>query len=98
MTAQQVPTRSEANATDTWDLTLMYADDAAWERELGAVDALIATLVAHQGQVGSSADTVVATIQAREALMKTAHQLYIYAHCRYDSDSGDAAGQGLSAR
>jgi oligoendopeptidase F len=98
MTAQQVPTRSEANATDTWDLSLMYADDATWERELGAVDALIATLVALQGHVGTSADTVVATIQAREALMKTAHQLYIYAHCRYDSDSGDAAGQGLSAR
>ena len=98
MTAQQVPTRSEANATDTWDLTLMYADDAAWERELGAVDTLITTLVAYQGQVGTSADAVVATIQAREALMKTAHQLYIYAHCRYDSDSGDAAGQGLSAR
>ncbi len=98
MTAQQVPTRSEANATDTWDLTLMYADDATWERELGAVDTLISTLVAYQGQVGISADTVVATIQAREALMKTAHQLYIYAHCRYDSDSGDAAGQGLSAR
>jgi oligoendopeptidase F len=98
MTAQQVPTRSEANASDTWDLSLMYADDATWERELGAVDALIATLVALQGHVGTSADTVVATIQAREALMKTAHQLYIYAHCRYDSDSGDAAGQGLSAR
>jgi oligoendopeptidase F len=27
--------------------------------------------------------------------MKTAHQLYIYAHCRYDSDSGDAARQRL---
>jgi oligoendopeptidase F len=68
MTAQQVPTRSEANATDTWDLTLMYADDAAWERELGAVDTLIATLVAHQGHVGTSADSVVATIKGSRSL------------------------------
>lgn len=98
MTTQEVPSRSQAKQADTWDLTLMYADDSTWERELAQVDALVTRVAAHEGKVGQSADSVVAAIKAREELMKTAHQLYIYAHCRYDSDSGDAAGQALNAR
>ena len=98
MTAQQVPTRGEIKTTDTWDLTLMYASDDAWKRELGTVDELIAAIALHQGKVAQHADSVVAAFKAREALMQTAHQLYIYAHCRYDSDSGDTDGQGLNAQ
>ena len=98
MTTQQVPTRSEANTADTWDLSLMYADDAAWERALGDIDQLINTLTGLQGSTGTDAEALVRVIKAREAVMQTAHQLYIYAHCRYDSDSGDAAGQALNAR
>ncbi len=98
MTTQQVPTRSEANAADTWDLSLMYADDAAWEAALADLDTLLGTLTNLQGTASNGADALMTIIKAREAVMQTAHQLYIYAHCRYDSDSGDAAGQALNAR
>lgn len=96
--ATKVLTRAEQTSADTWDLSLMYADDAAWRAELAAVDGHIAALTALQGTVANGAAALVAVVKGREALMKTAHQLYIYAHCRYDSDSGDAAGQELNAQ
>jgi oligoendopeptidase F len=96
--ATKVLTRAEQNSADTWDLSLMYADDAAWRAELASIDGYIAGLTALQGTIASGATALVAVLRAREALMKTAHQLYIYAHCRYDSDSGDATGQELNAQ
>jgi oligoendopeptidase F len=96
--AQSVPTRSEANIADTWDLSLMYADDAAWRTELATIDGRIDAMHALVGTISNGAAALVTVLKTREALMTVAHQLYIYAHCRYDSDSGDATGQELNAQ
>ena len=53
--AQSVPTRSEANSADTWDLSLMYADDAAWRTELATIDGRIDAMNALVGTISTGA-------------------------------------------
>jgi len=99
MTAtEHVPTRAEAHMEDTWDLTVIYSDDAAWEADIARSDVEAQTLAAMQGTVGASAANLLRTLKLRDAVAQRLYQLYVYASMRKDTDQGDATGQGLDER
>ena len=58
--------RSEIQEQYKWDLTRMYADDAAWEKALDAFDAQLQALAAYAGKLNTAAG-----LRAREAIMET---------------------------
>lgn len=79
---------------EQWDLTDIYADEAAWEHDVGEVEALTEKLAALQGKLADSAIL-------REALFLDTHlselieKVYGYAHMRYDLNHTDAAAQAM---
>jgi oligoendopeptidase F len=96
--AGRVPLRAEMDAASTWDLTLMYADDIAWDSAYQATEARLPELSALQGTLATSAASLRAALQKRDEIVQLVWKLYIYAHLRQDSDSNDAAGQALESR
>jgi oligoendopeptidase F len=93
---QKIPRRDEIPAEHTWDLTTVYRDDAHWQEALTALEQQLPALAAHQGQVAVSGGALLATLQARDAVLQHLWQLYVYAERRHDSDTGEAVGQALS--
>jgi len=95
---QQVPTRAEAPAPYTWDLTIMYADDAAWEADIARLDATTQELVTLAGSVGESATSLLRALRLRDVVAERLYQIYVYASMRKDTDQSDATGQALDER
>jgi oligoendopeptidase F len=96
--SHKVPRRAEVLVENTWDLTLMYASDAAWEQETAALDGMIPDMAALQGTVGQSAAALLRALKLRDDVGVRIFQLYRYASHRRDSDSTDPAGQALAER
>jgi oligoendopeptidase F len=51
-----VPARSEVAQADTWDLSDLFADDAAWEAGLAELEAGIPKVEEFKGTLGESAE------------------------------------------
>ena len=76
---KQLPTRSAVPEELTWDLTPIYADQAAYEADIAQVKAAIPTVTALKETFTSSADTVLAGIQAVLALYRRLEKVAVYA-------------------
>lgn len=95
---EQVPKRSEISVADTWDLSVIYADEAAWERDIVALEGRAGALAALEGTLGEGTQQLVQALQLRDEVGKLLYQLYVYASHRKDQDSTDATGQALDER
>jgi oligoendopeptidase F len=93
-----VPRRDEVPIEHTWNLGLMYADDATWERDVAQLEAMIPDIAALQGSIGSGAAALLRILKLRDDVGVRMYQLYRYASHRQDSDSTDPAGQALAER
>src|SRR5690349_10374167 len=96
--ARAVPHRSEVPAEYTWDLTMVYASDEAWEQDVARLEGMMPEIVALQGKVEQSAQSLLKTLQLRDKIGARLYQIYIYASHRKDTDSTDSAGQALDER
>ena len=95
---QQVPRRDEIPTEYTWDLSTIYPDDRAWEAALERLDARVPELAQLQGRTGRSPEDLLQALETRDEVTQELWQVYVYANRRYDSDTGDPAGQALSER
>ena len=96
--AQRVPLREEIPAEYTWDLSPVYANDAAWEAHIAQLEAQLPAAAALQGTLGQGAAALLSALQTRDELEKQLWQIYIYAGRRYDANTSDSTGQALSER
>ena len=96
--AQKVPRRDEVPVKDTWDLTKIYADTAAWEQDVARLEGLLPEVAALQGTIGEGADKLLQALTLRDEIFNILYSLYVYASHRKDSDSTDPAGQALDER
>jgi len=79
---------------EQWDLTDIYADDAAWEKDLEKVKELSGKVASYRGKLSDSTclrDALLADTQLSELIEK----VYGYAHMRHDLDHTDAAAQAM---
>ncbi len=98
MSEQRVPARAELPLSMTWDLSSLYADDAAWEAELAALRAKMGPLLALKGKVGESAATLGRALHEQDELERLLEKLHTYAHLRNDEDLGNQGTQGMFDR
>ncbi len=96
--AQKVPRRDEVAVNDTWDLTKIYADTAAWEQDVARLEGLLPEVAALQGTIGEGADKLLQALTLRDEVFNILYSLYVYASHRKDSDSTDPVGQALEER
>jgi len=80
------PRRDDVPAETTWDLSDLFATEAAWEAEFQAVEAACAAMAAHQGQLASSAAALLACLNAMEALQVRVVRVSSFARLRNAGD------------
>ncbi|MFM9114596.1 MAG: oligoendopeptidase F, partial [Planctomycetota bacterium] len=63
MATKRLPPRSQIKAADTWDLTSLFADDAAWEKQFQKFEKLIGGFEKFRGQLANSAAELAACLK-----------------------------------
>ncbi|MDO8670827.1 MAG: oligoendopeptidase F [Dehalococcoidia bacterium] len=94
----KLPKRQEIPKEQTWDLESIYASDQDWENDFKKVESDIPGLEACQGNLGSSARTLLQCLQDRDKLLIVLDQVLTYAHMRRDEDNTNSIYQALADR
>ncbi len=82
----------------TWNLTDMFADDAAWEAQMAQVGQLGEKLAARKGSAAGSAAALLETLRRNDELGLLGAQCAIYAECRFHTDMAAAKGKEMVGR
>jgi oligoendopeptidase F len=96
--AQAVPARGDLPVERTWNLGLIYADQAAWEAEVAAIEALAAELALLAGTLMQGAAQLLLALQLRDGIAERLNKVYVYASHGRDADGNDPTAQGLAER
>ena len=89
--------RSEIDARFQWDLTGLFASDAAWEEALAGLDAKVQAAAAFEGKL-NDAENIRAYMDAAMALERLVDNLFTYASLRRSEDTRAEAAQRMYAR
>jgi oligoendopeptidase F len=95
---QKVPRRDEVPVEHTWDLTMIYASDDAWEQEVAKLEHMLPELAALQGTLAEGPQALLNVLQMRDRVFILLERSYVYAMRRRDSDSTDPQAQALAER
>lgn len=80
-----------------WDLTRLFANDAAWEQAFAESDAMAAGLPGYAGRL-NTAGTIREFLNAETGLIRALSNLYCYASLRRSEDTRAEAAQSMYAR
>ncbi|QRN79336.1 MAG: hypothetical protein JK586_13610 [Nocardiopsis sp. BM-2018] len=98
MSTSTLPARSEVDARDTWDLSSLFADAAAFDAALTETDHAVASLAARRGRLAASAEALEAALADLSALTAAMSRIGSYASLPTSTDEGDEAARALSGR
>ena len=90
--------RSAVPVADTWDLSRLFPDDAAWEAAFAAWQATFAGYAAHTGKLGDSPLALKAALDFDLSVERAGDRLGTYAFLRFTEDVGEATYQGMKGR
>ena len=90
--------RSDVDPQDTWDLTSLYDNDAAWESDFAKFAEMIPGFTQFESNLGKNAQSILDCLEFDTSLDKIAEKLGIYAFLKTTEDQGDSQYQGLAAR
>ena len=85
--AKDVPERSEIPNQYKWDLSDMYPDASAWEADKAKLIALLPSIADYRGRLGNDGDTLLAAIEAIQAIEEIVANLYVYAGLKSFEDT-----------
>lgn len=94
MTEEQRPRREAVPAELTWDLTLLYPNDAAMEADLKQISKRSSEVAKLAGTL-TSAPGLLHALRAVRDLESDLEKAYVYAFLRRDSDTTDSAAATL---
>lgn len=95
--AEVLKERRELDPAFQWDLTTLYADDAAWEAGISGLDAVIAKVASFAGTLKDAA-SVRAYLDAEEELELQLDDIFCYANLRHSEDTRAAEAQKMYSR
>ncbi len=87
--ARTVPTRAEIPTSDTWDLTPLYPDVAAWQADLDAVRVEYPRIADYKGRLGRTARDLFEALEFEKALSLKLERLYSYASLQTSEDGSN---------
>ncbi len=87
--ARRVPTRTEIPAVDTWDLTPLYPDVAAWQADLDTVRAEYERIADFKGRLGRTARDLFEALEFEKGLSLKLERLYSYASLQTSEDGSN---------
>ncbi|MFC7140380.1 oligoendopeptidase F [Halosimplex aquaticum] len=93
-----VPERSDIDEEYKWDLASLYADDDEWEEAFDAVEERLDDLRSFEGRSTEDPETLQATLETYEEIMREVANVAAYARMRRDEDTADSRYQALTSR
>ena len=90
--------RNEIAVQDTWDLTPVYENTAAWEAALAEASEKIRTLPRLIAAMTASAQALYTAVRTVSDAGLLAERLYTYAHLRYSTDTSDNEARTIMGR
>ncbi|HUW62213.1 MAG TPA: oligoendopeptidase F [Candidatus Bathyarchaeia archaeon] len=94
----RAPLRNEVDPRNTWDLTPLYPDDAAWEKSFKRLERQMPLFERFRGKLAESAQNLRDCYDLQVRFEKEAERLGNYAHLNYSQDLANSAYQGMMAR
>ncbi len=94
----EVKTRAELPEELCWDLTKVYADAEAWEKDFSRLDELLQKALSFKGRLGEGAAVLKGAFEANDALWELESQLAVYSHLKRDEDTANAVNAGRQDR
>ena len=98
MSRKALPERKDIPVELTWDLTLIYPDSDAWEKDFIRLDELVKDFNAYRGKLSESAVMLHDAIAALDNMERLLEKLYTYAHLKHDEDTAEPAAKSLENR
>lgn len=96
--AKQLPKRQEVPAELTWDLTKIFANDAAFEEKFQDLSNELTEVDKIKGTLGQGAAEFLTAIEYVLDIYRKAEVIYVYAHLKNDEDTANTTNQALYAR
>ncbi len=84
---------AQHQASVTWDLSELYASDAAWEAERKAIAGAIPGLAVYKGTLGKDAASLVMALRSISNLKRRIGRLATYANLKRDEDTRITANE-----
>lgn len=94
----ELPSRHEVAAQDTWDLTPIFENDAAWETAYQQLVTDMDKISSYAGTLTKSPQSLLEGLKFRDDLGQRLEHLYVYAHLSFDVDTTDATYQAMNGR
>ena len=96
--AKKVLTREEVPVELTWDLSVIYSSDEAWEEEFKKIEKQVPEIENYKGKAAESAESLHETLQFSDKLSQDLNKLYVYSHLKHDQDTTNGKYQGMESR
>ncbi|MGH7137128.1 MAG: oligoendopeptidase F, partial [Pirellulales bacterium] len=96
--AKSLPRRSQVKAADTWDLSSLFSDDAAWETAFTKWEKRIGEFARHRGKLSASPKALAACLKFDSDFDRLGERLGVYAFLRSAEDTGNSAYQRMLGR
>ena len=97
-TVVRLPARSEVNESDTWDLTKLFANDAAWEKAFNEFEAMIPGFEEFKGTLGNSAVELAACLEFDSSVDRLGERMGNYAYLKTTEDTTNSDNQRMMGR
>ncbi|MDR2465058.1 MAG: oligoendopeptidase F [Streptococcaceae bacterium] len=95
---QEIRKRNEVAEKDTWDLSLIFKDEQAWESEFKRVEGILKESAQYKGTLKDGSEAIFKTLQHFENLYRPTEKLYVYASMKNDEDTANSFYQGMQSR
>jgi oligoendopeptidase F len=96
--SSRLPLRSVVPAADTWDLSKLFANDAAWEVAFAEFESMVHGYSAFRGKLGDGPEVLAACLKFDSDLDRLGDRVGTYAVLRETEDVGNSTYQGFKAR
>lgn len=92
---KRLPARSRVKKEDTWDLSSLYADDQAWQKDLKKLKNRIPKFAQFRGKLGESAATLAKCLKFDSEFDRLGERLGVYAFLKTTEDQADGDAQNM---
>lgn len=95
---KSLPRRTQVKTADTWDLSSLFADDAAWEAAFTKWEKRIGDFARHRGNLGDSPKALAACLKFDSEFDRSGERLGVYAFLKSAEDTGNSTYQRMLGR
>jgi len=89
----KLPKREELAVADTWDLSLIFPNDEAWEDELKQLTKQLSAKKDYEGTLKDGAKAFLKAMEWQFTIFRRVQKIYVYASLKHDQDTTNAKYQ-----